>query len=79
MVQINIQKNLIPRIILNIKNNKNLPIYGNGNNEREWIHVKDHCLALLKIFKKGKIGENYNIGSGNILKNIDIAKKNYVY
>ena len=66
---------LIPRIILNIKNNKDLPIYGTGSNEREWIHVEDHCLALLKILKKGKIGENYNIGTGHVLKNIDIAKK----
>jgi len=66
---------LIPRIILNIKKNKNLPIYGTGSNEREWIHVNDHCLALIKIFKKGKIGENYNIGTGNVIKNIDIAKK----
>jgi dTDP-glucose 4,6-dehydratase len=66
---------LIPRIILNIKNNKNLPIYGTGKNEREWIHVFDHCLALITIFKKGKIGENYNVGSGKILKNIDIARQ----
>ena len=66
---------LIPRIILNIKNNKNLPIYGTGKNEREWIHVLDHCLALITIFKKGKIGENYNIGSGKILKNITIVKQ----
>ena len=65
----------IPRIILNIKNNKDLPIYGTGTNEREWIHVNDHCLALIKIFKKGKVGENYNIGTGKIIKNIDIAKQ----
>jgi|TARA_B110000503_G_scaffold111643_1_gene167197 dTDP-glucose 4,6-dehydratase len=66
---------LIPRIILNIKNNKNLPIYGTGTNEREWIHVRDHCLALVKIFKIGKIGENYNIGTGNIIKNINMVKQ----
>ena len=66
---------LIPRIILNIKNNKDLPIYGTGTNEREWIHVNDHCLALIKIFKNGKIGENYNIGTGKIIKNINIAKQ----
>jgi len=65
---------LIPRMILCIRDNTNLPIYGKGTNEREWIHVHDHCLALLKIYKKGKIGESYNIGTGAVFKNIDIAK-----
>ena len=60
---------LLPKMILNIIKNKNLPIYGDGKNEREWIHVEDHCLALIKIFKKGKLGENYNIGSGKIYNN----------
>ena len=66
---------LIPKLIYNIINNKPLPIYGKGKNSREWIHVYDHCEALLLIFLKGKIGENYNIGSGQNYKNIDIAKK----
>ena len=66
---------LIPKLIFNIVNNKPLPIYGKGKNSREWIYVKDHCEALLLIFLKGKIGENYNIGSGMNLRNIDIAKK----
>jgi dTDP-glucose 4,6-dehydratase len=66
---------LIPKIIFNIINNKSLPIYGDGKNSREWIHVQDHCEALFKIFLKGKAGESYNIGSGLNLKNIDIAKK----
>ena len=66
---------LIPKMIFNIINNKPLPIYGRGKNSREWMHVQDHCEALLLIFLKGKIGENYNIGSGMNLKNIDIAKK----
>ncbi len=60
---------LIPKIIYNIFNNRNLPIYGRGINEREWIYVKDHCEALFKIYKQGSIGNFYNIGSGNILKN----------
>jgi len=60
---------LLPKMILNIIDNKNLPIYGNGKNEREWIYVEDHCLALLKVFNKGKLGENYNIGSGKIYNN----------
>jgi dTDP-glucose 4,6-dehydratase len=65
----------IPKIIFNILNNRSLPLYGNGKNVREWIFVKDNCEALLKIFLKGKIGKNYNIGTGIRLKNIDIVKK----
>jgi len=65
---------LIPKLIYNILNNKNLPIYGKGLNSREWIYVDDHCEALLKIFKKGKIGEFYNIGSNKNLNNIEITK-----
>ena len=53
---------LIPKLIYNILLNKNLPLYGKGRNSREWIYVEDHCAALLKIFKKGNIGEFYNIG-----------------
>ena len=66
---------LIPKLIYNIINNKPLPIYGRGKNSREWMHVQDHCEALLLIFLKGKIGESYNIGSGINVRNIDIAKK----
>ena len=54
----------IPKLFFNIINNKPLPIYGKGHNSREWLHVIDHCKALLLIFLKGKIGEAYNIGSG---------------
>jgi len=66
---------LIPKLIYNIIKNKPLPIYGIGKNSREWIHVHDHCEALLKIFQKGKIGESYNVGSNENMKNNDIAKK----
>jgi len=66
---------LIPKLIYNIIKNKPLPIYARGKNSREWIHVQDHCEALLKIFHKGKIGESYNVGSNQNIKNIDIAKK----
>jgi len=65
---------LIPTIIYNILNHKPIPIYGKGENVREWIYVKDHCNALIKIAQKGVIGENYNIGSGRVLNNIQIAK-----
>ena len=64
---------LIPKLIYNMLNNKPLPIYGKGLNSREWIYVKDHCNALLKIFKKGKIGEFYNIGSNKNLSNLEIT------
>jgi dTDP-glucose 4,6-dehydratase len=66
---------LVPTIIYKIINKKPIPIYGNGKNIREWIHVEDHCNALIKISEKGLLGENYNIGSGVELNNIDIVKK----
>ena len=66
---------LIPQMIFNILNNKQLPVYGSGINSREWIHVKDHCRALLLLYKKGKIGENYNVGSNKNLRNVDLIKK----
>ena len=76
---------LIPKLIYNILNNKPLPIYGKGLNSREWIFVKDHCEALIKIFKKGKIGNFYNIGSNKNLTNLEVcehllsvAKKNSI-
>ena len=66
---------LIPKMISNIFNNKNLPIYAKGKNSREWIHVRDHCNALYLLFKNGKSGESYNVGSGKNLRNIDLVKK----
>ena len=65
---------LIPKLIFNIINNKSLPIYAKGKNSREWMHVQDHCEALLLIYIKGKIGESYNIGSGKNLNNIQISE-----
>ena len=66
---------LIPKLIYNIINNRPLPIYGKGLNSREWIFVKDHCEALLKVFQKGKVGHFYNIGSNKNLNNIQVTKK----
>ena len=66
---------LIPKLIYNILNNRKLPIYGKGKNSREWIYVSDHCEALLKIYKKGKIGQFYNIGSSQNLTNLEVTKK----
>ena len=66
---------LIPKLIYNILSNKKLPIYGKGQNSREWIYVKDHCEALIKVFLKGKIGETYNIGSNKNLNNLQVTKE----
>ena len=66
---------LIPKLIYNIMNNKPLPIYGKGTNSREWIYVKDHCEALIRVFQKGKIGEFYNIGSNKNLNNLLVTKE----
>ena len=65
---------LIPTIIFNIINNKPLPIYGKGQNSREWIFVEDHCEALFTLYRKGKIGESYNVGSGKNMNNLNLAK-----
>ena len=65
---------LIPKIIFNILNNKPIPIYARGLNSREWIYVEDHCRALELLAKKGKIGQNYNIGTNNNLTNIKLTK-----
>jgi len=66
---------LIPKMILNILNNKKLPIYAKGKNSREWIHVEDHCKALFMLYLKGKSGESFNVGSGINFKNLDLVKK----
>ena len=66
---------LIPKIIYNIINNRDLPIYGNGKNSREWIYVEDHCKALLKVYKNGKKGHFYNIGSNENINNLVICSK----
>jgi len=65
---------LIPHTILNILFNKNIPIYGNGKQIRDWIFVEDHVEALLKIVKKGNVGETYNIGGNNQITNLDVVK-----
>ena len=65
---------LIPTLIFNILNNISLPIYGKGKNSREWIHVEDHCRGLLKIYKQGRKGESYNLGTGNNIDNLNLTK-----
>ena len=65
---------LIPLFIINIINNKPLPIYGKGENIRDWLYVEDHVNAIDTIFHKGKLNETYNIGGFNEWKNIDLIK-----
>ncbi len=65
---------LIPLCIHNIKNNKPLPIYGDGKYTRDWLFVEDHARAIGDVFHKGKLGETYNIGGFNEWQNIDLVK-----
>lgn len=64
---------LIPLMIHNIRNNKPLPVYGKGENVRDWLWVEDHAAAIDEIFHKGKNGETYNIGGNNEWKNLDLV------
>ncbi|MFA7311712.1 MAG: dTDP-glucose 4,6-dehydratase [Shewanella sp.] len=65
---------LIPLVILNALAGKSLPIYGKGDQIRDWLYVEDHARALYKVVTEGKIGETYNIGGHNEKKNIDVVK-----
>jgi dTDP-glucose 4,6-dehydratase len=65
---------LIPLMINNIRHNKPLPVYGKGENIRDWLYVEDHALAIDAIFHRGRTGETYNIGGNNEWKNIDLVK-----
>ena len=65
---------LIPLMIANALNDKPLPVYGKGENVRDWLYVEDHCKAIDLIIHKGREGEVYNIGGHNEMKNIDIVK-----
>jgi dTDP-glucose 4,6-dehydratase len=65
---------LIPLCILNALNGKPLPIYGDGQQIRDWLYVKDHCSAIRTILEKGRLGETYNVGGGNEKTNLDTVK-----
>ena len=65
---------LIPLMIVNALNDKSLPVYGKGENVRDWLYVLDHCKAIDLILRKGRIGEVYNVGGHNEMRNIDIVK-----
>ena len=65
---------LIPLMIINCLHEKTLPVYGQGANIRDWLYVADHCQALWQVLGGGRVGESYNVGGGNELKNIDMVK-----
>jgi dTDP-glucose 4,6-dehydratase len=65
---------LIPLMIVNALHDKPLPVYGDGGNVRDWLHVEDHCDALLAVLERGRAGEVYNIGGGAERKNIDLVR-----
>jgi len=65
---------LIPLMIINALHDKPLPVYGDGLNVRDWLYVEDHCRAIDLIIRKGKVGEVYNVGGHNEMRNIDIVK-----
>jgi dTDP-glucose 4,6-dehydratase len=64
---------LIPLVILNARDGKPLPVYGDGQNVRDWLYVEDHCEAIATVLARGRVGQTYNIGGGNEKRNIDIV------
>src|SRR5690606_9656054 len=65
---------LIPLMIIKALNDQPLPVYGDGLNVRDWIHVEDHCAAIVAALLQGKAGEVYNVGSDGEMRNIDVVK-----
>jgi dTDP-glucose 4,6-dehydratase len=66
---------LIPLMILNAVEGRSLPIYGDGGNIRDWLHVDDHCAGILLVLRRGRVGEQYNIGGGNERTNLEIVDR----
>jgi dTDP-glucose 4,6-dehydratase len=66
---------LIPLVILHAMRGKPIPVYGDGENIRDWLYVEDHCEAIRAVLARGRVGETYNIGSGGELKNLEVVGK----
>ena len=69
------KEKLIPQTILNLLNDKKIPVYGDGKQIRDWLYVQDHCEALIEVWKHGVVGEKYNIGGECETQNIDLIRK----
>src|SRR5215471_10253316 len=65
---------LIPLMVVNALHDEPLPVYGDGGNVRDWLHVEDHCRALLTVLERGKTGQVYNVGGGTEHRNLDLVK-----
>ena len=69
------KEKLIPQTIMNLMDGKKVPVYGQGEQIRDWLYVQDHCEALIKVCEEGNVGEKYNIGGECEVRNIDLVKK----
>jgi dTDP-glucose 4,6-dehydratase len=65
----------IPLMVTNALDDKPLPVYGDGAQERDWLHTEDHCRAILAVLERGRMGEVYNIGGGHVEKNLDMVRR----
>src|SRR5690606_5873113 len=66
---------LIPRFVTNLLRGRQVPLYGDGGNVREWIHVDDHCRAVQLVLERGLPGEIYNVGGGEALSNVELTRR----
>jgi dTDP-glucose 4,6-dehydratase len=65
----------IPLMVTNSLDDKPLPVYGDGAQERDWLHTEDHCRAIVTVLERGRMGEVYNIGGGHVEKNLDMVRR----
>jgi dTDP-glucose 4,6-dehydratase len=72
--QFQFPEKLIPLVILNARDGKPLPVYGDGQNVRDWLYVEDHCEAIAQVLARGRVGQTYNIGGWNEKRNLEIVK-----
>ena len=69
------KEKMIPKTILNLMRDEKVPVYGKGEQIRDWLYVQDHCEALIKVWKEGRVGEKYYLGGECEVRNIDLVKK----
>ena len=73
------REKLIPNTIFKALNNQKIPVYGNGKQIRDWLHVEDHADALIEVAFSGLVNETFNIGSNNEINNLDLVKKSAIF